>query len=401
MSHFANCSGFNENQVTTLVALRGGTSAVAAVATIILLVVTIVCHARLDKIQRLGKVHLFALFGVSISYLTVLSLGVVYHLLPDPIAGKWCAAFGFFHQILSVIQTTLLFTTTYPILVCLSSRESKENTSRKMKRILQGLMGAIIVLAALIVTLSFVPFLTGTYGEIGGWCWIFSIDEDCKVLVVGLIEQMFLWIIYHALISLICILMVMAAVVLLLRACLYKIKHFKEVQDSHKHISIKYIFQLIILVPIFVNFGDFVLVAHVHHYSFTKWMLFAIAPPISGLAIPLSFLLYIKFCYAGIEDKQVHTQVNPSANGLQSKAHRNQHHEQQVTQAPRGHNAHSAADMKTEIQREDGSYYVISSKYTNTSSHFVTADDNQSWAKERNTEQMEKQKLLRASANIV
>lgn len=189
--------------------------------------------------------------------------------------------------------------------------------------------------------------------------------------------------------------MVMAAVVLLLMACL-KIKH-----HNYKYIYIKYIFQLIILVPIFVNFGDFVLVARVHHYSYTKWMLFAIAPPISGLAIPLSFLLYIKFCYAGIENKQVHAQMDPLANGFQSRAHRNPHHEQQATQAPSGHNAHSAADVKAEIQGEDGSYYVISSKYTNASSGFVTADDNQSWAKENSTEQMEKQKLLRASTNIV
>ena len=93
MPHFHNCSGFSDSQLTILTALRGGTSAVACVAATVLLIVTCACrsklglsHGRRESEDRHLKVGLFALFGVSISYLTMLSLGVVYHLLPDPSA---------------------------------------------------------------------------------------------------------------------------------------------------------------------------------------------------------------------------------------------------------------------------------------------------------------------------
>ena len=243
----------------------------------------------------LKKYH-YALFGVSISYLTVLCLGVVYHLLPDPSAGRWCAAFGFFNQILGVIQITLLF------IVIMEVFRPATNISGK-----KWVWGRrlVIVLAAMIVIFSFVPFITGTYGEVGGWHWILSIDENCEVLVVGLMEQIFLWIIYHALISLICILIVLRAVILFLWACIHSCRagHYHNLDGRHglQYLIYKYIFQLIILVPIFVDFVDFVLVAHVRHYSFILWVLFATAPPISGFLIPFSFLLYIKF---GIDRSQ-------------------------------------------------------------------------------------------------
>ena len=255
-------------------------------------------------------------------------------------------------------------------------------------------MGTIIVLAALIVTFSFVPFITGTYGEVGSWCWIFSIDKNCEVHVIGLVEQIFFWIFYHSLISLICILMITAAVVLLLRACLYKIKQFKEVKDSHhnyKHISIKYIFQLFILVPVFFDFGDFLLVAHIHHYSFSKWVILAIAAPISGLAIPLSFLLYMKFGNAGSENNQAHAQANPPADALHPRADINQQYEEQVTSAVSEQNAYSAANLRVGIQGEPSSFAFITSRYTTPSSGYVTADSNATWAKGHD---IEKQTLL-------
>ena len=403
MSLFANCSGFNETQIAILAGLRGGTSAIAVIATIVLLVVTIVRRAGLGK-DKMFKVYLFTLFGVSISYLTVLSLSVVHHLLPDPSAGIWCASFGFLHQNLSVIQITLLFTATYPIVACLLSGGPKENISGKKKCVLRGFTRIVIVLAALMVTFSFVPFLTGTYGEVGGWCWIISIDEHCEVLVVGLMEQIFLWIIYHTLISLICILMVVTAVILLLRACFFKIRHFHRVKDKHhdyKHISIKYIFQLFILVPILFYSGDIVLVAHINHYSFTKWVLYAIAVPISVLVIPLSFLLYIKFGNAGSEDIQAHTRANPSVNGLQSIEDLNQPCEVLVTPVARGHTTHSAADLRAGIQRECLSCTVISSKHISPSSVYMSAEYNTPWTKGQDTRQQERQNLLGAGKNRV
>ena len=372
MSPFANCSGFSEKQITILAALRGGTSAVAAVATIVLLVVTCAYRSKLGRESKWLQKYLYALFGVSISYLTVLSLGVVHHLLPDPSAGRWCTAFGFLDQILSVIQITFLFIV---IMVVFRPCGQDKIISGKKKWVWGGIMGTAIVLAVLMVIASFVPTITGTYGEIGGWCWILSIDEDCEVLFVGLMEQIFLWIIYHALISLICILMVLRVVILFLWACIRSCRagHYHNLDGRHglQYLIYKYIFQLIILVPIFVDFVDFVLVAHVCHYSFILWVLFAIAPPISGFLIPFSFLLYIKFCNDGSQDSSPNNaQDNPpvNRNGL--------HYQRAGMQAE--HN--TGRRQGTSSQAEPSSYSIIpsSSKRTTTSSGFETAKESHS-----------------------
>lgn len=267
-------------------------------------------------------------------------------------------------------------------------------------------MGTVIALAVVIVTASFVPFIHGTYGEVGGWCWIVSIDGGCEVLVVGLIEQLFLWIIYHALIAVICILIVLKPLILFVRACI-QIRNFRagEYESLHdryhfRHILCKYIFQLIIFVPIFVDFVDFVLVAHVHHYSFILWVLFATAPPISGFLVPFSFLLYMKFGNDGSQ--------NNSPNNAQDIAPANRNR------------LHPKADLRAEnntdqrpgisIHTDPSSFSVLPSALTTTSrsSGFDTAKESRSESSgfetameiqsevECDTEQLEGQALSRS-----
>ena len=378
MSVFANCSGFSEGQITTLAALRGGTSALTVMATIELLVVTCAFQSKLIKTDRRVKVQLFALFGVSITYLTVLSLGVVHHLLPDPSAGRWCEAFGFFDQLLSVTQITFLFIVFIEVF---GLRGSEEKISRRKKWILRLLQGTVIFVAVLMWIACIVPFITGTYGEVGGWCWISSIDENCEVLVVGLMELVFLWIIYHALITLICILIVLTVVILSVGACIFMYSKKKErreydslglVDDKHdfKHLLCKYIFQLIILVPMFLVLVEVVLVAHIHHYNFTVWVLLATAPPLSGFSIPLSFLLYIKFSGAGPGDHLPRPQNNPPA---------------------RAPNRHSTVDLRGGIQEQA---YIGVEQEDKASTTWMTADDNPSWAKKLGPKQLGKTNLL-------
>ena len=79
---------------------------------------------------------------------------------------------------------------------------------------------------------------------------------------------------------------------------------------DYKHLFFKYIFQLIILIPIFVDYAD-VFKPHIHHYSFTLWVYYAIAPPISGFLIPFSFLLYIKVGNPGSMNNPQHVSNPP------------------------------------------------------------------------------------------
>ena len=373
MSSFANCSGFNETQLATLTRLRGSTSAVACVATLVLLMVTCVCQSKLKfgREKKRLKCYLFVLFGVSIAELTVLSLTVVYHLLPASSARTWCAVFGFFDQIFSVIQITLLFINANPIVLFLWSeitRGREQTVCCKKNWIRWGSVGTAVVLATLIVISSFVPFITDTYGEVGGWCWIFSISEDCKMIAVGLLEQILLLLLYQMLISVICLLMILTAVILFLRACARRHGVYRILDERHdyKYIFFKYFFQLIVLLPVAFNFASVTLIDPVYHYSFSLWVYFAIAPPISGFLIPFSFLLYIKFGSRNI--------LPPVQDQLQVKEHTM-------------YSMHSAIE---ETQADHSSFGVtlqgdITSKYTASSSDFVSAEENLSWAKESGT----------------
>ena len=167
-------------------------------------------------------------------------------------------------------------------------------------------MGTIIGLASAILISSFVPFVTETYGEVCVWCWIFIIDKNCQVVIAGLLEQIFLWILYQAFISILCIFMILTSVILFLKA-VYRMRKYHDLNFGHdyKHLFFKYIFQLI-LIPIFVDYADVVFKPHIHHYSFTLWVYYAIAPPISGFLMPFSFLLYIKFGNPGSMNNPQH-----------------------------------------------------------------------------------------------
>ena len=363
MPNFDNCSGFSDGQLHALVALRGSTSSIACVALVAFLIVICACRSRLGlgKEEKLLKASLFALFGVSVCYLAVLSLGPVYHLLPPANAGTWCAIFGCFDQILSVLQITLLFVNTGPIMIILCSDMAgkRQNDYRqKAKRAVKLLMGATVVFAVLIMIASaIVPFVTRTYGAHGGWCWIYSRDKNCKQIIAGFLEQIFLWLAFYLFISLVCVIMMLMAVILLLKEC-WKVKKLldsSKILPKIKKTCRKYIFQVVILIPLFLDAARFASISPVHTYDFNLWVVYALASPIIGFLIPLSFFLYIKYgkrCNDGSVN-------NPEGNGR---------------------SMHYAAD--------------VLAVHPSSSTAWFTADD-VSLARQTNLEQIKQQHLLK------
>jgi len=142
--------------------------------------------------------------------------------------------------------------------------------------------------------------------------------------------------------------------------------HNLDAKHDYNYLFFKYFFQLIILLPIVFNFASVTFTDPIHHYSFSLWVFFAVAPPISGFLIPLSFLLYIKF---GSKD------TFPPA----VKEHNM-------------HIMHSIADQMTKTQAEHSSFHVTvrEDKFTAASSGFESADENPSWFHEDRTEQLER-----------
>ena len=306
MADFVNCSGFSNGQLDALVALRGVTSAIVCILLVAFLIVMCINRSRLGLGQEKQwlKISLFVLFGMSICYLAVLSLGPVYHLLPPANAGTWCAIFGCFNQILSVLQITLFFISIRPIMTSLCSKLLCGHERKRCfnaKCMVRLWIRTTLVFAVIVVIVSLIaPFITHTYGEYGGWCWIYHTDKNCKRVVSGFLEQILLWMVFYVYIALTCMFLTLVAPILLLIIVVLKIctntKDYKPLQPTcSKHMFREYTFQMIILVTLFLDFAHLGFKSPVHHYNLPLWLVFALFTPVIEFFIPLSFLLYICF----------------------------------------------------------------------------------------------------------
>ena len=302
MSFSANCSQELGIPVPILAGLRGGASFVALLLTAGLLAIIFYCGVARGK--KWLKLSIYVLLASSIGYLAVLFLSMFHIFYPPSWLDIWCKIFGFLDQILSVCLISMLLVSIHPtvnILLSHINRGHDEVICCKKTRIMQVFVGVIIVATVLVIISSIAPFFTNNYGPVGGWCWI-SVEKNSKHVTAGLLEQMFLWYILYMLISLLCIILMLIAVSVLVKevCCNYKPRtshdHGHNNNSQYKkyyEVLGKVVIQLIVLVPIILDFIIFALRAS-GNYSPSVWVIFAIGPPSIGFLIPLSLTLYIQ-----------------------------------------------------------------------------------------------------------
>lgn len=300
---FANCSREVSIEVRTLAGLRGSASAVALLLTVGLLMITYYCGVARGK--KWVKVSLYVLYGSSISYLVVLYISVFHILYPSSWISVWCKVFGFFDQVLSVLLISMLLVNIHPTVTILLSHINHghdEVMGCKKNKIVRVFLGVVVLVTFLMIISSIAPFITDTYGPVGGWCWI-TVKDKCKHVSVGLLEQMLLWYIFYTIISLICIILMLMAVSIFVKEVCRNYNHKAHQQhpnqNTHqykKHCTVfgKVVIQLIVLVPILIDFIIFGLRAS-GNYSPLVWVIFAVGPPTIGFLIPLSIMLYIQY----------------------------------------------------------------------------------------------------------
>lgn len=294
----ANCSqDLGINHVRILAGLRGSISAVALLLTVGLLMIT--RHYAAAKGKKWFKVSLYVLFGSSISYLAVLYVSIFYVIFPSSWSVTWCQIFGFLDQITGIFLTGMLLINIHPsvTLILIANYEAHIElcvckNCRKMKWITGIYVVIIFVVTIFEMIPSFVPFIVGTYGPFGGWCWIGD-EENCKQSrkpsTVSLREQIFLWYMIEAINILICItIMLMAVCISAKRAC-------RKEGKTQKAAFGKAIAQLlIILVPVGFDLVFFGLRASVTNHI-SVWVVLALLPPAIAFLIPLSLMIYIQF----------------------------------------------------------------------------------------------------------
>lgn len=125
----------------------------------------------------------------------VLFISAFYIFFPSSWIEVWCKIFGFADQIISVSVISMLLINIHPNMKTLLSHINYGHDNIKYctkTLIIQVFVGAVIIFTFLMMIYSITLFFTGTYGPVGGWCWI-TVEKNCKKLSTGLLEQMLLW----------------------------------------------------------------------------------------------------------------------------------------------------------------------------------------------------------------
>ena len=154
------------------------------------------------------------------------------------------------------------------------------------------------------ITFTWIPFLSNAYGLAGGWCWIRTHDEDCNLILAGLIEQFALC--YAPLLILCTIntgLIIVMTFVLSYRACKKSSSYDGIDQEAVCYRqALKETLPLIAYPIIFQILGWLALANRLYRAisdSYTKeevlWVVHALADPSWGFFSGVTFVLHLLF----------------------------------------------------------------------------------------------------------
>lgn len=160
--------------------------------------------------------------------------------------------------------------------------------------LLEGLFViACFVLPCMVIWFPFTIDGPGGYGVEGAWCWIEVLESDCTINNEGFLEQMFLWYIPYAAVSLLSLFSIAAIVGFLIYICL---RHYNK---NRKKVMVA-IMDMLLLMPFLVAFCcvcfveiSIVVLLRIHGLNnYIMWMFYAVITPIGGAVIPIAFFLY-------------------------------------------------------------------------------------------------------------
>lgn len=145
----------------------------------------------------------------------------------------------------------------------------------------------IILPALLTFVYASEPYIRDSYGLAGAWCWIVSLDDNCKQTLPGLLEQLssYLLILITGIIGLFLMVFIVITYCRLPPA-------FREVRLLLRKTSIVLVclllFTLFHVIPLSVRMYSTKLELY-HHFSL--WIIHAMLQAITSLLFPLGFLL--------------------------------------------------------------------------------------------------------------
>ena len=213
---------------------------------------------------------------------------------------KLCEWLGFIRQWTATMTYFFVFVITVyligQIYYKLSSRSMSSTVCIVNNRNIQPLILEVSVVVGVIViplTFLWVPFYNDTYGIYATSCWIQKVDTHCNKSI-GSIEQ----IVLTSVLRIIMIIVIISFIILSAIFCRFAC-HYRDTRRAH----LKTIRQTLVLMCFFVLSSLIELTGLVMYTysaisgravdSYSLWLVYDIAMPISQLVIPSGFLVYL------------------------------------------------------------------------------------------------------------
>ena len=221
---------------------------------------------------------------------------------------------GFFDQYTAFVQLLFIFGITLfldieVIAAICCHRRVKQLPLFQNKRLRRSILAKVVfeflvfILPGLLISLvALIPWFSGApYGETGPWCWIRSLDIKCKKSEEAMWEQMGLWYIPFATVS------VSSLGFIVMMFVVFLWVRFGKSEETAQRIR-RIAAETLLLVGFMVAYCILCVIEIVcdtiaiKHNIYGIWMLYAISTPISGAMIPFGFLIYmnrkaLKKCY--------------------------------------------------------------------------------------------------------
>lgn len=280
-----NCSNSNST-LLTLSIVRGTTAIFCAAVS--LSTVTIIVYFRLftTVLQRLY-------FYFSASTLAYLGTLFLMSLFTDEAEHKACTAVGFLGQWASITEVFFTFGVTAYLHVAFFRGHCRQLLELKW-RTRFGLECLYIVFCIFSPpTVDWIPFTRNLYGRSGAWCWIVSLDRDCKD--VGFVYQLTLQYLPILVLTLMTVSVLASAYLLL--CCAARRSQYDNVSRLQRDRAKE---MLVLLASVSVS--SFLIIPEVitqvlffkgHKPSFGVRTLYAIGTPLGKLGLSAALLFYL------------------------------------------------------------------------------------------------------------
>ena len=299
---FSNCSDLSIKDIVTINLAFCITGGVCCCVTISITLLLVICRAYKSVLQRL---FLYVMLTTIMRELFLAAS--IEHQFKYKRQEQVCTWIGFFYNWAGIIK----FVHTVGIMTYLFFLVRYVAKGEKAPRLLQTKSRRVVaeilyVLITFLVSLGYVtvPLFTHNYGLAGFWCWITALDEDCRLTLSGLLDQLFNGFVFYVSGGVIGIIMLIAVAVVYSRLPLT----LREARLLLRKIFIIIVCFLVFIASVLIGLSMRMVTAATKVYQLAAlWLTLAISFPLSLLLFPIAFLLSFypvgkafKLCYGKI-----------------------------------------------------------------------------------------------------